>query len=322
MYKRQYQEINNSLRTTKKAIIGIGCSFMQGQGALSKELLSDYSWETLSTGRMLLKSSDDRKKILKSKYHLDEVNGELDFTYMEYNNSFLNKLCNKYLNGKYTPINFGMRGNGNRASIKQLYLHPEIDWKYAEEIIVIYMPSGIERFDFASTNFAEHFNFITMWPNYTDASVSGDRKKLWEGYAKTVWGSSHEVLEQIINAQELLTWCQLKNAKLVTLLGFDPRYNREYFLTSLKDYCNNNMFAWCDVIIDSFPWETIIEVGGYKMFLEYTMDQENLPWDDYWSWRGKGTPKKWLSPCCHPSELAHDGYAQMVYNELQKRNIT
>jgi hypothetical protein len=321
MYREQYQAINDSLRKTKKAIIGIGCSFVQGQGALTDELLQEFPWEVTPQGRMVTKHTEEQKIEISKKYNLLVTAGELDFTFMEFENSFINKLCNKHLNGEYTPINFGMRGNGNRASIKQLYLHPEIDWEFAEEIIVIYMPSGFERFDFAHTHFCDHFNFITMWPHYMDPTVTGDRKKLWEGYAKTVWGEPHETLEQILNAQELVTWCKNKNAKLVTLLGFDPRYNKQHFMTSLKHTSKPNMHSWVDRIVDDFPWETMIHVGGYRMFLEYLMDQEKLPWETYWSYRERGTPNKWLTPCCHPSAKAHDGYAKLILAELKKREL-
>jgi hypothetical protein len=321
MYRRQYREINNSLRKTKKAIIGIGCSFVQGQGALTDGLLQKYPWEVLPAGRMVAKYTEEQKNEIANEYGLFETAGELDFTYMEYENSFVNTLCNKHLNGEYTPINFGMRGNGNRASIKQLYLHPEIDWEFAEEIIVLYMPSGIERFDFALKDFDDHFNFVTMWPNYADPSVTGDRKKLWEGYAKTVWGEPHEVLEQIINAQELVSWCQNKNAKLITLLGFDPRYSREHFLTALTEHSAPKMRDWVERIVEQFPWNSMIDVGEYKMFIEYVMDQEKIPWETYWSYRGNGTPNNWLTPCCHPSAKAHDGYAKLISAELKNRGI-
>ena len=36
---------------------------------------------------------------------------------------------NKYFAGKsHTPINLGIRGCGNRASIKELYMYPELDY--------------------------------------------------------------------------------------------------------------------------------------------------------------------------------------------------
>ena len=84
--------------------------------------------------------------------------GKLDFTFMEYDNAFVNVLCNKYLQGSYTPINFGLRGCGNRATIKELYFYPEIDWHLIDEIIVIYCPSGVERFDFINDTYTDHFS--------------------------------------------------------------------------------------------------------------------------------------------------------------------
>lgn len=314
MFRQQYTQINESLRETKKAIVALGCSFVQGQGALSPELLTKYQWEVSPTGFMFPKLSEEQKQEIQIEYNLRENFGRLDFTFVEYQNSFVNVLCDKYLFGEYTPINFGMRGNGNRASIKQLYMHPGIQWDLIEELIVLYMPTGLERFDFAQDNLSDHFNFVTMWPHYRDPSVTGDKKKLWEGYAKTIWGETHEVIEQILSATELVSWCKTKNARLITLLGFDARYKREYFLEKLiaKSPKNAEHVQWANLFVDQFPWDTMTDVGGYESFIQYTMKQENLHWHNMWSWRGRGTPNKWLTPCCHPSAIAHDGYARLL----------
>ena len=45
-----------------------------------------------------------------------------------------------------------MAGRGNRAAIKELYFHPEFDYKNKNDIIVVLMLSGMERFDFVHSN--------------------------------------------------------------------------------------------------------------------------------------------------------------------------
>ena len=42
MYQNQIKKINEQLKTTDKAIIALGCSFVQGQGAVNDELYTEY----------------------------------------------------------------------------------------------------------------------------------------------------------------------------------------------------------------------------------------------------------------------------------------
>lgn len=45
MYRKQIKEINEGIKRNKKAIISIGCSFVQGQGAVDDNLYVDYKWK-------------------------------------------------------------------------------------------------------------------------------------------------------------------------------------------------------------------------------------------------------------------------------------
>ena len=141
MYNYQVKEINEDLKKTKKAVIALGCSFTQGQGAINDEIFDNYKWETQDLGKPLraVLSKKEKKQILKkySTVLLDsEDSTSLDFVKMEYENAFVSVLCKKYFNGSYTPINLGLKGCGNRGTIKELYLNNEIDWHNAKEKIV------------------------------------------------------------------------------------------------------------------------------------------------------------------------------------------
>ena len=129
-------ELIERKKNKPKILIGLGDSFTQGQGACSIELWEKYNWD-LGTS-----SEIDNHDLLKSSYE----------------NSWVNKICENYLTD-YTPINLGMTGRGNRAAVKELYLHPDLQLEKSNEIIVVFMLTGMERFDFIDKEFFEHVHY-------------------------------------------------------------------------------------------------------------------------------------------------------------------
>lgn len=337
MYHRQVDQINNSLKHTDKAIIALGCSFVQGQGAVDDILYEQYKWEYAELGRPLeIKLTDQEQKQLLRAYPSVQkgFDSKLDFTFMEYNNAFVNVLCKKYFNGSYVPINLGLRGCGNRATIKELYFQPGIDWDKIKEIIVIYCPSGLERFDFINDGWAEHFHWKCMWPHYKDMEPSA-RKTLWEGYNKTLWSEKFGIIEQIAHVQELLLWCKHKNAKLIITPGFDRRYTKSYFEEHLRNDIERNIngefisestkfFLGKDKteLLNMFPWENMFKPGGYDTFIDLVMAQEKTvdPSEHFFQFLGKGSPEGWVTSCSHPSAKAHDLFAKELYNYIINRS--
>lgn len=335
MYKSQIIEINNDLKKTKKAIIAIGCSFVQGQGAVNDALYENYTWDYKEGKPLTINLSfKERKKLAKLNPIIKSFpNGDLDFSMMEYENAFVNVLCKKYFEGKYTPINLGLRGCGNRASIKELYMHPDITWDIIEEIIVLYVPSGFERFDFINDEAIDHFNWKCMWPHYENMSAS-PRRTLWEGYSKVLYSDKFAVLEQLFHVQELLTWCKSKNAKLIVTPGFDRRYDREYFKECLssdierhsdtgKMKMSKPMFTKSEQdkshLLELFPWDNMFEPAGNKTFADLAMSKESTLEDmndHYFQFLGKGSVDGWLTPCSHPSQKSHDLFAQHLYTYI------
>jgi len=337
MYNKQIIEINDDLTKTKKAIIALGCSFVQGQGAVNDELYIEYTWKEMGLGRPLeIQVNNSQKKEILKKYKNvvgTNFNSVLDFTFMEYDNAFINVLCKKYFDGKYTPINFGIRGCGNRATIKELYFHPSFNWNELDEIIVIYCPSGLERFDFINDQhndqYNEHFRWKCMWPNANDSSINSSRKKLWEGYAENLWSDKFQVMEQISHVQELVSWCKLYNAKLIITPGFDRRYDKDYFNSSLKseiirngeDFIKSKMDYNNDIskYLDLFPWDKMFYPEGYNTFIDLIMSKDTLldnKQDYFFQFLGTGSPDKWITPCAHPSAKAHDLFAKLLFNYL------
>lgn len=335
MYKSQIDAINSDLKTTRKAIIAIGCSFVQGQGAINESLFQEYKWN-FQEGRPLTidVNNKERKRLLKHNANIKLGPGDvLDFSMMEYENAFVNVLCKKYFNGKYTPINLGIRGCGNRGSIKELYMYPDINWGIIDEIIVLYVPSGLERFDFINDEATDHFNWKCMWPHYQNMPDNG-RRKLWEGYAKDLHSEKFEVLEQIAHVQELMTWCKYKNAKLIVTPGFDRRYDRDYFKECLtkavyRDTRTGEVSSRASFfgpnrhdksqLIDLFPWNNMFRPDGYTTFADLVISKEDKlenKQDYYGQFLGKGSPDGWITMCAHPSQKGHDLFAHRLYTYI------
>lgn len=342
MYQRQIKHINEVIDRTGKAIIGLGCSFVQGQGAFTEEIVQQYGTKFTELGDPLKLNDISKKEKLDliKRYPILELgpNDDIDFTFMEYENAFTNVLCKKYFDNQYAAINLGQRGCGNRATIKELYLYPEIHWHNLKEIIVIYCPSGPERFDFINDQFKDHGHWICMWPNID--GKTGPKEKLWTGYKESLYSEKFEVLEQITHVQELLTWCKLHNAKLIITPAFDQRYSKDYFIRSLSDNIQRdmdgnritqsmltnikNIFSDGQKINDLvklFPWDKMFYPDGMPTLADMAVKQEfpnQIKNNNYhfWSFIGKGTPNNWITPCAHPSAKAHDYFASLLHHHI------
>jgi len=333
MYKRHIDEVNADLQRTGKAIIALGCSFVEGQGAFDDDLYEQYKFKSQKLGMPLeiQCTKEEQEELLKKYPSLHMKYGMLDFTDMEHNNSFVNVLCKKYFQGEYTPINFGIRGCGNRATIKELYMNPAIRWDLIKEIIVIYCPSGIERFDFINDVWNEHFHWKCMWPSW-EGQDDPERQNLWRGYGKLIWSEKFGVFENLTHVQELLTWCQLKNAKLIVTPGFDRRYTKSHFEHSLKqnisrDISGNRtdpgitLFSQSvDQWINLWPWDKMFEPDGYETIIDLCIGQEpTLTNKDYFfQFIGTGSPNMWVTPCAHPSAKAHDLFASLLHEYINE----
>jgi hypothetical protein len=333
MYNKLIPDINKKIAETGRAIISLGCSFVQGQGAFNAEIYDTYKLKDIVLGANIeLDINEQQRKDVLDKYKTvtRRLGGGLDFTYMEYDNAFTNVLCNKYFEGSYAPINLGLRGCGNRGTIKELYFNPDINWDGIKEAVVIYCPSGLERFDFINDFWMEHFHWKAMWPHYQDIAES-PKRDLWRGYATGLWSNKFEVLEQIGHVQELLTWCKLKNAKLIITPGFDTRYTRDNFTNSLsevivRDMLDNQQSSNQTHVIneamkmlDSWPWANMYEPEGYMTFADFVVSKEKVnPTEHYhfFQYFKTGSPNGWITPCAHPSAKGHDLFAENLFKHI------
>lgn len=343
MLECQVQETVDSLNRTKKAIITLGCSFVQGQGSMDQEIVDKYPFKLNKTNTMCF-AGDSRclEDVLKKYPRLAKTPSEenpVDFTKMEYDNAFTNVLCSKYLKNKYTPINFGMKGNGNKASIMNLFRFSEFDYSSLEDIIVMFFPTGIDRYDMAAPHVSEHFSHKTIWPHF-GTGVTGVEGDLWKAYALAAWSEIH-VIQEYYHAVEILRlWCKTYNAKLFIMPAFDNFYEKDGFMyrhipkelptegiTNQEQVLNhersNDNSKRLRLLYEQHPWDKYIVIDGCKTISEIVETVETgAPPEKGFQYFQKyiktGSPNKYWSKCSHPSQSGHTAIAMSLYEFLLK----
>lgn len=305
-----FQEENLKIDENSKILIGLGDSFTQGEGAYSIDIWEKYGW--------------DPQKIKK-----DE---NVDALKSGYENSWVNKLCVNYLTD-YVPINLGMGGRGNRAAAKELYLHPELNLESAKEKIVVYMLTGLERFDFIHNKYNEHHHFKTVWPFST---VSGDLGDLWKPFSEHIYGDRFSVIELLLNVADVKTWCKANNAKLILTSAFTPIIKRNNLIKSIKgDYLDSNSFykqnKRIEALVDIIDWDKFLYPEGENCFTDLLLILENRHdlldfnsshlFHEFALKQQKLSPKGYISKCAHPSFNGHEVIAKVIYNHIVSQKI-
>lgn len=176
-----------------KALIGIGCSWTQGEGGYPPEI-----WRK-NGGRMWLKLAESR--------HLIPVEQE---------NSWVNRLAKKI---DYVPINLGQRAIGNRGAVRSLYLN---NYSQYSGGTVIFMLTGYDRFDFFNKEWqTDHYKFITMWPHRDD-------KEEHRLYASAIHNDPGVAVETACCILEAQNFAKVNGFEFIFANGFETR-GKEYF---------------------------------------------------------------------------------------------
>jgi len=281
----------------KKHIIGLGCSWTQGEGGYPKDI-----WESHG-GRVQVRHRSD--------HYLRKI---------EHENSWVNVLCRDYF-PEYEPINLGVRGIGNRAAVGQLYFADRVDWNNSEGIIIL-MLSGFERFDvlrqhpfaddeeddFYSNNQFRHYKWRTAWPF---DSENGD--KFWSCYGQELWSEQFVAGHQVLALLELQAFAKAYNYKVVVANAFNQRDGGR-----IREYLKENTGS----LSDKFDWSTYLHTTTpYVAFVQKLVELDGLikpqDWGRFHSYYHKlEWPAKYLTNCegAHPTI---EGY-KVIGEELAK----
>lgn len=287
----------NIITEDSKIVIGIGDSFCAGTGSESFETWEENDW--------------DIEKMRRSDKAIAEA----------YENSFINILCQKHL-PDYIPINFGMGGRGNKFAIKSLFIHPTIGIEKAKEKIVIFVVSGLERYDFLndiSDESSIHAN--TIFPSY------GTKNKV--GYAEltnfegdTIFSDQFLHSEFIVDFIMLMQWCEIHKAKLLFMSAFTPRINRDdFFKVVLGEKRHNLAIKVTRAMVNKIPWHRQIFPQNFEsiiyMLLHLEKKEELM---NEFRFRDFKIDKKseygYISKCIHPTRKGQELLADIVYERI------
>jgi len=284
----------------KKYIIGLGCSWTQGEGGYPEEIWKEYN----GSPQRALRCKDDYA-----------------IRHYEHENSWVNVLCRDHF-PDYEPVNLGVKGIGNRAAVGQLHFCDKVDFNNSTGIIVL-MLSGFERFDvfqqypladksniqddMYSKNELRHYKWRTAWPvpghNVGDAAF-------WDIYGRELWSEQFVSAHQMCNLLDLQNFAKAYGYKVVVANGFNQRPE------GIKQYLRNN----AGYMVDKFDWSTYMhETTPYTAFVQKLVELDGLippmQWGGFHQYYSKRDwPAKYLTNCegAHPTI---DGY-KVIGSEL------
>jgi hypothetical protein len=277
----------------QKYIIGLGCSWTQGEGGYPDHIWHEYNGRP----QISLRGKDD--------YHI---------RHYEHENSWVNVLCRDHFTD-HTPINLGVKGIGNRAAVEQLHFCNRVDWNNSTGTIIL-MLSGFERLDLPATRREtnnqddgysngeyRHYKWNTAWP-------LDSNNMFWKAYAKELWSERFVATNQMLNLLNLQNFAKMYNFNLVIANAFNQRSE------GIIEYLRDNTGTLCD----KFDWSTYLHnTTDYVAFVQRLVQLDNIM--DFKDWGGfhqyylkRNWPAKYLTNCegAHPTI---EGY-KVIADEL------
>ena len=237
---------------TQKYIVGLGCSWTQGEGGYPQEVVDAHNGRTqIRPGQPGQPDSD---------YYL---------RVHELENSWVNQLTKHHF-PEYKSLNLGVKGIGNKAAVDQLHFVDQHNLEDAEGIIV-FMLSGFERFDVFqerpkdNSGFEKpdgynngeyrHEKWRTAWPI---EQKEGDGA-FWTCYARELWSEQFVASHAMVTLLNLQTFAKANNFKIVLANAFNQRPEGIY--EWLKEYTGK--------LVDKFDWSCYIHnETDYEAFMQ------------------------------------------------------
>jgi hypothetical protein len=277
-----------------KYIIGTGCSWTEGEGAYPDHVWKEYN------GRVHRRAPADYLYPFEQEY------------------SWVNVLSKDYLKD-YNSINLGIKGIGNRAAVKQLYLTDKVNWAEDEGIIVL-MLSGLDRFDFVvrkGPGGGYNNYYYTMWPYKRTPEESDHNAPLWEAYGDLVWSPEMAAMELFCNIKEAEQFVKGKNFKLIIANAFHhepiPWIIKTFLGESYYNQVDWNLFVHTEDASGNYAFiHELIELDGVMDMRDKNSFYSVYPNFDW--------PQKYLTNDIHPTIEGYKHIAGRLYNFMQSRN--
>jgi len=265
-----------------KYIIGLGCSWTQGEGGYPDEIWHQYNGRP----QISLRGKCD--------YHI---------RHYEHENSWVNVLCRDHFTD-HTPINLGIKGIGNRAAIEQLHFCDKIDWANSTGTIVLLL-SGFERLDLPGTHSGangqddgysngeyRHYKWNTAWPHVSTNLYA-------KAYGKELWSERFVATGQMMALLNLQSFAKAHNFNIVVANAFNQRGE------GIIEYLRDNTGALCD----KFDWSTYLHhTTEYVAFVQKLVELDGLIPKENWGayhqhYFNRTWPAEYLTNCegSHPT---------------------
>jgi len=261
---------------TQKYIVGLGCSWTQGEGGYPQEVVDAHNGRTqIRPGQPGQPDSD---------YYL---------RVHELENSWVNQLTKHHF-PEYKSLNLGVKGIGNKAAVDQLHFVDQHNLEDAEGIIV-FMLSGFERFDVFqerpkdNSGFEKpdgynngeyrHEKWRTAWPI---EQKEGDGA-FWTCYARELWSEQFVASHAMVTLLNLQTFAKANNFKIVLANAFNQRPEGIY--EWLKEYTGK--------LVDKFDWSCYMHnETDYEAFMQKLVELDGkLSKEDWGAYHSVYNPR-------------------------------
>jgi len=314
---------------TQKYLIGLGCSWTQGEGGYPQDVVDAHNGRTqIRPGQKGQPDTD---------YYLREH---------ELENSWVNQLT-KYHFPEYKSINLGIKGIGNQGAVNQLHFANNYDFTEAEGLVIL-MLTGFERFDVFQTRPMDHFGFQepdgynkghfrhekwrTAWPIETTSGDSG----FWNCYARELWSEQFVACTTMIALLNLQSWAKAHNFQIVLANSFNQRMNSNEQHNAFEGVLNW-LVEYSGPLASQFDWSCYIHNDKdveYGAFMEKLVDLDGLipkpasvHWGGYneiYNPRNLSTHSEYLTndDGAHPTIKGYRVIADELAKFIKKKNYT
>lgn len=282
-----------------KYVIGLGCSWTQGEGGYPDEIWHQYN------GRPQISLRG------KSDYHI---------RHHEHENSWVNRLAVDHF-PDHTPINLGVKGIGNRAAVEQLHFCDKVDFTNSEGIIVLLL-SGFERLDLPGTHSEgngendgysngqyRHHKWQTAWP-------IDSQNSFWKSYAKDLFSERFVATGQMMALLNVQAFAKSVGYKLIVANAFNQVHNGNIY-----EYLKANTGD----LVDKFDWSCYLHnTTDYVAFVQKLVQLDNIM--DANDWQGfhqqyfsRTWPAEYLTNCegAHPTIKGYKVIADELANFIK-----
>lgn len=267
-----------------KKIIGLGCSWAQGEGGYPEHIWKHYN------GRVNIKTPDE---------HLRPY---------EYENSWVNVLCRDYF-PEYQPVNLGVRGIGNRAAVKQLYLTDEVDWEHDEGIIILFL-AGMERLGVFNNTPHAHYRYTHAWPADHDPPI-----KFWQAYKEDLFGQAMICMETLTAITEAQVFAERYNFQFFFANAYNADHIPEFFKTHIGEKFTS-LVQWDKYMNNDEKFFNFIE---HLVKLDDIIPKDRQGNTAYWSHYPQLTwPATYLTNCIHPTIQGYKEIARLMHKFIQE----